>query len=83
MSAVADLHVVTSRQLSLQQATHSFLEQKFPDKFLSLQFGNHWGAIAFLGMQPYVVLRCALLDLNYGWSAGEMPEVNVLKIGLR
>ena len=44
MSAVADLHVVTSRQLSLQQATHSFLEQNFSGKFLSVQFGNHWGA---------------------------------------
>ena len=31
-------------------------------------------AIAFLGMLLYVMLRCALLDLNYGWSAGEMPE---------
>jgi hypothetical protein len=44
LSAFAELHIVTSRQLTLQPATHAFLEQHFPGKFASVQFGNHWGA---------------------------------------
>lgn len=44
LSAFAELHIVTSRQLTLQPATHEFLERNFPGKFASVQFGNHWGA---------------------------------------
>eukprot|EP00049_Salpingoeca_infusionum_P000996 m.44117 g.44117 ORF g.44117 m.44117 type:complete len:233 (+) comp10819_c1_seq1:38-736(+) len=38
-----DLVVVTSRQHSIAEETHRWVETHFPNVFKSILFGNHWG----------------------------------------
>lgn len=39
-----ELHVVTSRQFSIIEATHRWLNRHFPGVFTAVHFGNHFGS---------------------------------------
>lgn len=38
-----EFHVVTSRQLAIQESTQRWIESFYPGIFESVQFGNHYG----------------------------------------
>ena len=38
-----ELHVVTSRQADIEVQTRAFVDKHFPDTFVALHFGNHFG----------------------------------------
>eukprot|EP00053_Salpingoeca_punica_P005974 m.57726 g.57726 ORF g.57726 m.57726 type:complete len:206 (-) comp13480_c0_seq1:322-939(-) len=71
----ADLVIVTSRHLSVEETTHAWINRHFPNTFKEIHFGNHWaqtgvkksksemclalGARALIDDSPAYAVECA------------------------